>query len=325
MGLFSDAIERFLGFRMIFRGFFASGIGEDEGIGRIRSAPQDESQSVPQLPVTVPQQLLEKETESRIKKFEDISDCNETFNSFYDKKQQLIVREGKDFNNNLESETLPSIGKEEESIQRLQNLTKSTIYNKFSRAGGQITSEVTSFAKRLLCPIKETVDIEKEQFSEALQGYITYTRSLKKVRKDLKSSEQLKRDAMDFLLMMDTFEKSCQEKSNTFKEYMYSLYKESSYQKALELSKTDDRAQQLFILHEHSPELKHFSPISLTDGHQYSERIVLLSGMLISLAPAIILPQQPEIILSHVKLSDILLSLVDQLSEVCVQYTWDMM
>ena len=78
--------------------------------------------------------------------------------------------------------------------------------------------------------------------------------------------------------------------------------------------------------------LKHFPAISLldqiknlTDGHQDSERIAHLFGMLISLAPGIILPQQSKIILSHVKLSDILLSLVDQFSEVCVQYTWDMM
>ena len=78
--------------------------------------------------------------------------------------------------------------------------------------------------------------------------------------------------------------------------------------------------------------LKHFSTISLldqikmlTDGHQDSERIAHLFVMLITLAPAIILPRQSEIVLSYVKLSDILLSHLDQFPEVCVQYTWDMM
>ena len=218
------------------------------------------------------------------------------------------------------NKAMEQITSEDEFSRAREQITSE---DEFSRAREQITSEGKGFAKRLLCSIKETADIElggsgleeKEQFLKALLD----------VRKDdililLKLLEvQLKGDAMEFLPMMNTIEKPSEqmavnfvdhEMSSTFKKYLYSLYKKLPHQEVLELSRTDD------------------GPLDqnkmLTDGHQDSERIAHLFDMLISLAPSIILPQQSEMILSHVKLSDILLSLVDQFSEVCVQYTWDM-
>ena len=201
---------------------------------------------------------------------------------------------------------------------------KITSEDEFSRAREKITIEGTSFAKRLLCSIKETADTELG--GSGSEEKVQFLKAFLDVRKEdililLKLSEvQLKGDAMEFLPMMNTIEKPSEqmavnfvdhEMPNTFKKYLYSLYKKLPHQEVLELSRTDD------------------GPLDqnkmLTDGHQYSERIADLFGMLISLAPGIILPQQSKIILSHVKLSDILLSLVDQFSEVCVQYTWDMM
>ena len=108
------------------------------------------------------------------------------------------------------------------------------------------------------------------------------------------------------------------------------MYKRFLYQKVVQqLSKTDGKLDLVELLPKQPHELKQFPTISpfdqnkmLTDGHQDSEHIVLLFGMLISLAPAIILLQQSEIVLSYVKMNDILLSLLDQFSEVCcVQYT----
>ena len=117
--------------------------------------------------------------------------------------------------------------------------------------------------------------------------------------------------------------------------YKYSLNKKFLYQKVMELSKTDDVGLEIVELLPKQPHelIKHSPTIRLmarnirmlTDGHQDSERVVHLFNVLISLAPAIILPQQSEIILSYVKMNDILLSLLNQFPEVCVQYTWDMM
>ena len=108
-------------------------------------------------------------------------------------------------------------------------------------------------------------------------------------------------------------------------ECVYSQNKKFLYQNVAELFETDDVGQELVELLPKQPDklVKYFPTINCTDGHQDSKNIALLFGMS-SLAPAIILPQQSKIILSHVKLTDILLSL-DQFSEVCVQYTWDMM
>ena len=190
-----------------------------------------------------------------------------------------------------------SIGKKEESREKFQNLTSSTltICNKFSRKELVITRE-----KKLLFPIKETADAEIsiEKLPEQMGVTVDH--------------EKL------------SFKKFFTKQMQDYPQYIYERF---LYQKVMQqLSKTDGKQELVEPQLKQPHELKHFSIISpfdqnkmLTDGHQDSERIALLFDMLISLAPAVILPQQSEIVPSYVKMNDILLSLnLDQFSEVCV-------
>ena len=210
------------------------------------------------------------------------------------------------------AEVQHSIGKKEESGERLRNLTNSalTIYNKYSRI------EPIATVKKFLFATKKTPDTELSigKLCAPSDVYDKFS------RRELVSSNRI---------ILFRMEKTVDMKVSIEKIPEQMMYERFLFQKVMQqLSKTDGTQELFELLPKQPHELKHFPAISLldqikmlTDGHQDSERIAHLFGMLISLAPAIILPQQSEIVLSYVELSDILLSLLDQFPEVCVQYT----
>ena len=224
-------------------------------------------------------------------------------------------------------------------------IDKSTKHDKFSGrelVQSKDTSEIIDkstkhdkFSGRELVQSKDTSEIidkstKHDIFSRREPVSINATRSfLTKVTANMELSIEKLPEQMAIMAVTVDHEKLpfgiLIKQMQDYPQLTQNMYERFLFQKVMQRpSKTVVTQKLVELLIKQPHELKqHFftiNPDGLTDGHVY-----LFDMSMSALVPALTFPQQSETMLSYVRSIDSLLSFSDPFSEVCVQYTWDMM